>query len=141
MLGNPTLNGLSYLEVSGHGGSATRPAAPAGAGAALPEGRARPSPSDNILITGGESITGITAAWVATPSTLPATLPFAPPVALTAAAQAYFTGLTDAKDVLVVGTSVAGDFSTYTLSLVNDAATAPQDTFELSAALAASIRS
>jgi hypothetical protein len=135
VLSSPTLNGLSYLEVL------DTEAPPIG----LPRQQVlvlhclKDAPTltvDNILITGGESITGITALWVATPSTLPATLPFAPPVALTAAASAYFTSLADAKDVLIVGASVAGDFSTYTLSLVNDAATAPQDAFELSAALA-----
>ena len=134
VLGNPTLNGLNYLEVL------DTEAPPLG----LPRQQVlvlhclKDAPTlttDNILITGGESITGITAAWVATPATLPSTLPFTPPVTLTSAAKAYFTGLTDATDVIVVGVSVAGDFSTYTLSLVNDAATAAQDTFELSAAL------
>jgi Baseplate J-like protein len=134
VLGNPTLNGLNYLEVL------DTEAPPLG----LPRQQvlvlhclknAPALTTDNVLITGGESITGITAAWVATPATLPATLPFNPPVTLTAAAKTYFTGLTDATDVIVVGASVAGDFSTYTLSLVNDAASAAQDTFELSAAL------
>jgi len=134
VLGNPTLNGLAYLEVL------DTEAPPLG----LPRQQVlvlhclKDAPTlttNNILITGGESITGITALWVATPATLPATLPFTPPVTLTSEAKTYFGGLTDTKDVLIVGTSVAGDFSTYTLSLVNDAATAPQDTFELSAAL------
>ncbi len=134
VLGNPTLNGLNYLEVL------DTEAPPFG----LPRQQVlvlhclKDAPTlttDNILITGGESITGITAAWVATPATLPPTLPFTPPVTLISAAKAYFTGLTDATDVIIVGASVAGDFSTYTLSLVNDASTAAQDTFELSAAL------
>jgi Baseplate J-like protein len=134
VLGNPTLNGLNYLEVL------DTEAVPLG----LPRQQVlvlhclKDAPAlttDNILITGGESITGITASWVATPSTLPATLPFTPPFTLTSEAQAYFTDLTDSDDVFIVGASVAGDFSTYTLSLVNDAATALQDTFELSAAL------
>jgi Baseplate J-like protein len=134
VLGNPALNGLNYLEVL------DTEAPPLG----LPRQQVlvlhclKDAPAlttDNILITGGESITGITAVWVATPSTLPATLPFTPPVTLTSEAKAYFTGLTDAKDVLIVGASVAGDFSTYTLCLVNDADTAITDKFELSAAL------
>jgi hypothetical protein len=134
VLGNQTLNGLNYLEIL------DTEAPPLG----LPRQQilvlhclkdAPTLTTDNILITGGERITGITALWVATPSTLPATLPFSPPVTVTSEAKAYFTGLTDANDVLIVGTSVTGDFSTYTLSLVNDAATALQDTFELSAAL------
>jgi hypothetical protein len=136
VLGNPTLNGLDFLEVL------DLEAIPLG----LPRQqtlvlhclKAVPATitTDNILITGGESITGITAAWVATPSTLLNPLPFAPPVPLTSEATAYFAGLEDASNVLIVGTSEAGDFSTYTLQLVNDASTAPQDIFDLSAALA-----
>ncbi|MGC2620731.1 MAG: putative baseplate assembly protein [Acidobacteriaceae bacterium] len=136
VLGNPVLNGLDYLEVL------DTEAPPLG----LPRQQVlvlhclkdAPLPTittDNILITGGESITGITAAWVATPATLPSTLPFSPPVTLTSAAEAYFKGLSDAKNVIIVGTSVAGDFSTYTLSLVNDAATAAQSTFGISTSL------
>jgi hypothetical protein len=135
VLGNPTLNGLDFLEVL------DLEAIPLG----LPRQQTlvlhclkppgTPLTTDNILITGGESITGITAAWVATPSTLPTTLPFTPPVTLTSEAETYFTGFEDAANVIIVGTSETGDFSTYTLSLVNDAATAPQDTFELSASL------
>jgi hypothetical protein len=135
VLGNPTLNGLDFLEVL------DLEAIPLG----LPRQQtlvlhclkppATPLTTDNILITGGESITGITAAWVATPTTLPNPLPFAPPVTLTSEATAYFTGLEDAANVIIVGTSETGDFSTYTLSLVNDASTAPQDTFELSSSL------
>src|SRR6516225_9224701 len=94
VLGNPTLNGLNYLEVL------DTEAPPLG----LPRQQVlvlhclKDAPTlttDNILITGGESITGITAAWVATPTTLPSTLPFTPPVTLTSTAKAYFTGLTD----------------------------------------------
>ena len=134
VLGNPMLNGLDFLEVL------DLEAIPL----SLPRQQVlvlhclKDAPAltaDNILITGGESITGITASWVATPSTLPATLPFVPPVVVTAEAKAYFTGLIDAKNVILVGTSEAGDFSTYTLQLVNDASTAPQDTFDLSSAL------
>jgi hypothetical protein len=134
VLGNPTLNGVSYLEVL----DTEAPALGLARQQILVLHCLKEAPTlttDNILITGGESITGITAAWVATPATLPSTLPFSPPVTLTSAAKAYFTGLTDASDVIIVGASVAGDFSTYKLSLVTDAATAGQDTFELSAAL------
>jgi hypothetical protein len=125
--GNPTLNGLDYLEVL------DSEAPPLG----LPRQQTlvlhclnavHPAlTTDNILITGGESITGITAAWVATPSALPSSF--------STAAVDYFTHLPDVLNVIIVGASEAGDFSTYTLSLVNDAATAAQDTFELSAAL------
>jgi hypothetical protein len=126
VLNNPTLNGLDYLEVLDS--------------EAVPLGLTRQTTlvlhclkaapalvPDNILITGGESITGITAVWVAVVSALPASL--------TPQAQAYFTSLPDKDNVLIVSASEAGDFSTYTLRLVNDAATATEDTFDLSAAL------
>ncbi len=135
VLGNPTLNGLDFLEVL------DLEAIPLG----LPRQQtlvlhllkapASTITTKNILITGGESITGITAAWVATPSTLANPLPFTPPVPLTAEATAYFTGLQDAANVIIVGTSETGDFSSYTLQLVNDAGTASLDTFDFSAAL------
>jgi Baseplate J-like protein len=134
VLGNPSLNGLDFLEVL------DLEAIPLG----LPRQQTlvlhclKAAPTlkpDNVLITGGESITGITAAWVATPSTLLNPLPFTPPVPLTAEAQTYFTTLSDAANVIIIGTSETGDFSTYTLSLVNDASTAPGDTFEITASL------
>jgi Baseplate J-like protein len=79
---------------------------------------------DNVLITGGESITGITADWVAPASSPPAgqTNPLE---------QAYFEALTDAANTLVVRTSVAGDFSPYTLRLVDQIAHAEEDPFEV----------
>lgn len=131
VLNNLTLNGIDYLEVLDNevvtlGLDLTRQET-------LLIHCLKPLPhpltitNDNILITGGESITGITAAWVAAAS--------APPSTLNAQTQDYFTSLPDAKNVLIVGTSAAGDFSTYTLRLVNDAATASQDTFALTAAL------
>ncbi len=45
--------------------------------------------------------------------------------------QAYFEGLTDAANTLVVRTSTAGDFSPYTLRLVDQIAHAEEDPFEL----------
>ncbi len=127
VLGNPTLNGLDYLEVLDN------EAPPLG----LPRQQtlvlhclktvAAALTTDNILITGGESITGITASWVATTSTLPSML--------TSAARSYFTALSDAANVIIVGTSEAGDFSTYTIKLVNDAVSAPQNAFDLQSSL------
>jgi Baseplate J-like protein len=81
----------------------------------------------NILITGGESITGITAVWITTASS--------PPASLTKQAQDYFQSLPDAVNVLVVSTNQAGDFSTYTLRLVSDAEQASQDPFEVTEVL------
>src|SRR5580692_3513884 len=106
VLNNPTLNGVDYLEVLDS--------------EAIPLGLPRQQTlvihcinpvtqtltTDNVLITGGESITGITASWISLAS--------APPTTLSSAAQTYFEQLTDAKKVIVVGTSKTGDFSTYT---------------------------
>jgi hypothetical protein len=82
---------------------------------------------DNILISGGESITAIKAVWVTPAST--------PPAFMTAPQQAYFTGLRDAAEILLVGVSVPGDFSPYTLRLVNSAAQADDDPFTITEVL------
>jgi hypothetical protein len=128
VLGNPTLNGIDYLEVLDH------------AAIALLSPRQQtllihclnPVPATlgpaNVLITGGESITGITALWIA-PAT-PA------PAQANASEAAYFTALPDAAKVLVVRTSVAGDFSPYLFRLVNSAPQAAEDPFQITEALA-----
>jgi hypothetical protein len=127
VLGNPTLNGIDYLEVLGFD--------------AVPLGlqpqiilllhclKAVPATvkPNNIIIAGGESITGITAAWVTPAST--------PPSKMTAAQQNYFTSLPDAAKVLLIGTNVAGDFSPYTLRLVNLSSQALEDPFEVTEVL------
>ena len=82
----------------------------------------------NVLIEGGESITGITALWIAPASP--------PPPQATPAEDAYFAQLANPATILVVRTSVAGDFSPYTFRLVNDAAQASQDPFDVTEALA-----
>jgi hypothetical protein len=127
VLGNSAINGIDYLEVLDH------------AAIAIPSLRQRtlfvncinPAPTgltpDNIVITGGESITGITAQWIA-----PATP--APPLA-TAVEAAYFAALANPANILVVRTSAWGDFSPYTLRLVNHAADSPEDVFQITDAL------
>jgi len=123
-----TPNGIDYLEVLDHDAIALN----------SPRQRTllvhclRPVPtnltSNNILITGGESITGITADWVAPAS--------APPVNLTnTLEQQYFEALSDSTNVLIVRTHVAGDFSPYTLRLVNNASQASEDPIELTEVL------
>ncbi|MGA9587153.1 MAG: putative baseplate assembly protein [Terracidiphilus sp.] len=131
VLGNPTLNGIDYLEVLDHD--------------AIPLGIPRQQTLvvhclnalagnlavANVLIGGGESITDIGVAWVAlasNASTLPASA--------TAAETAYYAGLADAAKVLIVRTKVAGDFSPYTLRLVAGAQQAAEDPFDLTEALA-----
>ena len=128
VLGNPTLNGIDYLEVLGFD------AQPLGL---EPQTillvrclKAAPTTltPDNILITGGESITSIKATFV-TPANNP-------PATMTAAQQSYFTSLPNAADVLMIGVSTPGDFSPYTLRLVNSAPQASEDPFEVTEVLA-----
>jgi hypothetical protein len=127
VLGNPTLNGIDYLEVLGFDAEplGLQPqtilmvrclkAAPTGV------------TPDNIIIAGGESITNVGVVWVTPANT--------PPASMTAAQKSYFTSLRNAADVLLVGTSVAGDFSPYTLRLVNSKTQAEEDPFEVTEVL------
>lgn len=129
VLGNPLLNGIDYLEVLDH-------QAPAGS----PRQQTllvhclnplnpllKNLTAQNVLIEGGESVTNLTALWIA-----PALLP--PPLA-TAGENTYFAKLPKPRNVLVIRTNVAGDFSPYRLQLVNDATQAAQDSFEVTEAL------
>jgi len=128
VLANPTLNGIDFLEVLDHDAIALN--SPQQQTLLIHLLKAAPAviKPANILITGGESITGITAGWVSTA--------LAPPAALTNALEkAYFAALSDAANVLVVRTSVAGDFSAYTLRLVNDASQAAIAPFDSTVAL------
>jgi hypothetical protein len=131
VLGNPTINGIDYLEVLDHD--------------AIPLGIPRQQTLVvhclnalagnlavvNVFIGGGESITNVGVAWVALASdasTLPASA--------TAAETAYYTSLADAAKVLIVRTKVAGDFSPYTLRLVSGAQQAAEDPFDVTEVLA-----
>jgi Baseplate J-like protein len=82
--------------------------------------------ASNVLIQGGESITNISVSWV-----VPAQGPF-PAGEATSAEQQYLATLTDQPKVLVIRTNKAGDFSPYTLRLVNNASTAATDTYQVS---------
>ena len=127
VLGNPDLNGIDYLEVLDH--------------AAIPLGSPRqrilllhclnPVPSGltpaNVTITGGESITGVTVQWISSAST--------PPPQATPQEQSYFAALPDAAKILVIRTDRAGDFSAYTLRLVNNAEQAREDSFAVTEVL------
>ena len=128
VIGNPTLNGIDYLEVLGFD------AEPLGLQPqtilmvrclkAAPTGLT----PDNIIIAGGESITNIRATFVTPADT--------PPASMTAAQQNYFTSLPGAANILLIGVSVPGDFSPYTLWLVNSATQAQEDPFEVTEVLA-----
>jgi hypothetical protein len=128
VLGNPSaINGIDYLEVLDK------------AAEAVPTERQRfllvyclkDAPTtltaNNILITGGESITNITAQWLGAANALP--------TEATAAEVAYFGALTNPQQILVVRVSQWGDFSPYTFRLVNNAANAAQDSFQVTEAL------
>jgi hypothetical protein len=129
--GFPALNGIDYLEVLDS-------EAPVGS----PRQQTlllyclKPAPTNltpaNILIQGGESITGITASWI-----LPASASSAPANTATSAELAYFNGLDNAANIVAIRTSIVGDFSLYTLRLVNNASQAVEDTFEVTETLSA----
>ncbi len=128
VLGNPALNGIDYLEVLGFD------AQPLGLEPqtillvrCLKAAPATVTP-DNIVISGGESVTEIKAVWLATAS--------APPASLTPAQQNYFKSLPDVANLLLIGTSSAGDFSPYTLRLVNSVVQALEDPFAVTEVLA-----
>lgn len=109
---HPTLNGIDYLEVldneSPEPGLRQRTLlvrllkpVPAGLG------------GEQVRIEGGERVRLIDVQWVAAAS--------APPADATAAEQAHFAALPEAANVLLVRTDRYGDFSTYTLRLVQSA--------------------
>lgn len=77
----------------------------------------------NVLIQGGESVTSIPIQWIK-----PADTPPAPPW-LEAPYVAYVADLPDVSNVLVIRTTVTGDFSPYSLCLVQDSAKAAEGPF------------
>jgi Baseplate J-like protein len=127
VLKNPTLNGIDYIEVLDVEAILLGLTRQQTLVIYCLKAVTQTLTTDNVFITGSESITGINAAWISLASAPPSTLP--------AAAQTYFKHLPNPTSVIVVGANKVGDFSPYTLSLVNDASTAPQDTFDLTAAL------
>ena len=101
--------------------------------------------SKNVLIVGGESVTGITAQWIAPATPVPAqitaeaaTFSASGDTADATADKTFFANLaaqSNADQILVVRVSQYGDFSRYTFRLVNDAAAAAQDSFDIPEAL------
>ncbi len=83
---------------------------------------------NNILITGGQSITNIGIEWVAPAKHLPSQ---AHP-----SDHSYFPNLPDADKILVIRLANYGDFSPYTLSLVEDASAASLANFAVAETLA-----
>lgn len=127
-LGNPTLNGIDYLEVLDLDAKPLN--SPRQRTLLLHCLKAVPASltTANILITGGESIRNILVQWVGPAS--------APPPLGTAQENAYFTALPDAANTLVIRTAETGDFSPYVLRLVNDSTEAQEDPFDVTEALA-----
>jgi len=127
VLGNPILNGIDYLEVLDHDAiPLDSPRQQTLLVHCLNNAPTGLAPA-NVLITGGESITGITTQWIGVAS--------APPSQATAKESAYLTALADAAKVLVIRTNETGDFSPYTLRLVNNASQATEDSFDITEAL------
>jgi hypothetical protein len=81
----------------------------------------------NILIQGGESVTDVAAQWISRADPVP--------TQATGAEIPFFQNLPEPKKVLVVRTNEYGDFSPYTLRLVESASAALEDTFDTPEAL------
>ncbi len=140
VLGNPALNGINYLEVLDSGAPpgvprqqtllvhCLNPLSSAMTFSPSPSGPS--SATTNVLIEGGESITNIAVDWVIEAAEIDATQP-----AYVQALLPVVNALTDKPNVLVVRTHEAGDFSTYRLRLVNSAAQAAQDPFDVTAVM------
>jgi hypothetical protein len=140
VLGNPALNGIDYLEVLD---SAAPPGVPRQQTlfvhclnpipAAMKFSPAPKGPSSgvvNVLIEGGESITGISVDWIIPASAIDGTQP-----AEVQALLPVVNDFTDKSNVIVVRTHQAGDFSTYCLRLVNSAQQAEPDPFAVTAVM------
>lgn len=127
VLANPWLNGIDYLEVLDRDAIAL--SSPRQRTLFLHLLKAAPESVTvaNVLITGGESIQGIQAEWVA-----PA---LSPPPQATAQESAFFAALAGAANTLVIRTDKYGDFSPYKLRLVNNITQASEDPFEIAEAL------
>jgi Baseplate J-like protein len=140
VLGNPALNGIDYLEVLDSGAPPGVPRQQtllihclnpfASSMTFEPSSKTPSSGTVNVLIEGGESITNIAVDWIIEAAAIDATQP-ADVLALLPVVNA----LTDKANVLVVRTHETGDFSTYRLRLVNSAAQADQEPFEVTAVM------
>jgi hypothetical protein len=83
---------------------------------------------NNVLLTGGESITEIGIQWVGPAQSLPSNA--------SPADASYFPSLPDSANILVIRLKNYGDFSPYTLALVQDASAASQAPFAVAETLA-----
>jgi hypothetical protein len=133
VLGNPSLNGIDYLEVLGFDaeplGLQPQTILTVRCLKAAPIGL---SPS-NVIVAGGESITNIAATFLTPANTASGSSLW--PARMTLTQRYYFNSLPGASQILVIGASTAGDFSPYTLRLVNSATQAKEDPFEVTEVL------
>lgn len=143
VLNNPSLNAIDYLELLDDPNLYGTPAQRTLLLTCLKPVLAQLT-TDNILITGGESITGITALWVGPASPIVEPQPAVPP-ALQQPPQIYqespqlanyLANLPNSANIIVIRTSAMGDFSPYSLSLVNSLAGAATDSFTVTEVLA-----
>jgi hypothetical protein len=123
VLANPALNGIDFVEVLDQEAAAI---------GSPPQQTLvvhffQPPPpltASNLRIEGGARIRSIIVAWAFPALTVPS-----PPA--TAAEQAFFRALPGADRTLVIRTDVAGDFSAYTLHVVQSPSSpAPPPTFD-----------
>ena len=135
VLANPglKLNGIDYLEVLDHDAAALDSPRQQTLLVHCLNGQnlgsaQSPLTPENVMITGGESITSIGIEWVALGST-------PPPQVNAQDWKDYFSQFTNPASILVVRTDKSGDFSTYTLRLVNGASQALGDPFEVAEVL------
>ena len=116
---SPTLNGIDYLEVIDRDLPGFDPLRQR----TLLVHCLKPLPATfsaaNVKLIGGERVRNVKVQWAAPAAPLPAQL--APPAE--AATAAIIGALDDAANVLVVRTATTGDFSAYTLRLVDSALT------------------
>lgn len=115
----PGINGIDYLEVLDHDVADT----PALAGLAPQQTLLvhcfKPLPAisaQNVAITGGVRVSGVKVTWAYPANALPPSL--VTKGAVSTAERDWYALLPDAPQVLVVRTDSSGDFSRYTLALV-----------------------
>jgi len=128
VLGSTALNGIDYLEVLDSGVPSPPPLVPRQRTLLIhclnPLSATMTLAPANVVIEGGQSIRNISIDWVIAASAIDSTKPDDIKALLPVVAA-----LANRGNVLVVRTHEAGDFSTYRLRLVNDAAQAASDPF------------
>jgi len=130
-----TPNGINYLEVLDQGAPAGVPRQQTLFLHCLYDLGSMPVPvqwsNDNLMIEGGESVTGIQVSWV-----IPADQVAASTQSEIKILTSVLPAAPELGKVLVIRTNERGDFSKYRLRLVNSAGVAGQDPFEVTETLA-----